>query len=116
MSSIANRFRAEKMISNLLLFVVAVIGMTHILVDPSVIAVPLRNWLAKNAPAWVNKLFSCYQCCGTWVGFLFGFILISYNPLVVFACGMAGSFLATWGATYLNYLEAQSLVNLDENK
>lgn len=105
-------------IGTLLLFVFAVIGMTHIIVDPATIMQPVRDFIAAKAEgnkfmAWLNKLLSCYQCCGTWVGFIAGAILISLNPLVIFLCGMAGSFLATWGATYLNYLEASSIISLD---
>ena len=33
---------------------------------------------------------------------------------MIFACGCAGAFLATWGATYLNYLESKTFINLDE--
>jgi hypothetical protein len=47
------------------------------------------------------------------VGFLFGYILVGKDPLVVFSCGMAGSFLATVSATYMNYLEAKSIIGTD---
>lgn len=99
----------------LLLFVFSVIGMTHILVDPSVIAKPFRDWLAKVGPKWLNDLFGCYQCCGFWIGLLSGWAIISHNPFVVFFCGCAGSFVSTWGATYLNYLEARSIISLDDD-
>lgn len=105
-------------LGTLLLFAFAVIGMTHIIVDPATIMQPVRDSIAAKAEggkfwSWLNKLLSCYQCCGTWVGFIVGAILISWNPLVIFVCGVAGSFLATWGATYLNYLEASSIISLD---
>jgi hypothetical protein len=74
---------------------------------------PFRNFVSKYCFEWLNKLFSCYQCCGTWVGFFCGFVLISKNIWVVFLCGMAGSFISTWAATYLNYLEAKSIINMD---
>ena len=101
----------------LLLFAAAVIGGTHIIVDPATIMQPMRDWIgAKEGKfwGWLNKLLSCYQCCGTWVGMFVGAVLISYNPFVIILCGLAGSFLATWGATYLNYLEARSIISLDE--
>lgn len=101
-------------LEKIFLFVTAVIGFTHIIVDPATIMQPFRNFIDKYANDWLRKLFSCYQCCGTWIGFICGYILISQNPLIVFLCGMSGSFLATWGATYLNYLEAQSIVNLED--
>ena len=100
----------------LVVFVLSVIGMTNIIVDPSAIARPMREYIEKNGPPWLDKLVSCYQCTGTWVGFLCGYILISTNPWVVFLCGMAGSFVATFSATYTNYLEAQSIVGVDNRE
>lgn len=100
-------------LSNLLLFLLSAIGFTHIIVDPATIMKPFRNFVSKYCFEWLNKLFSCYQCCGTWVGFFCGFVLISKNIWVVFLCGMAGSFISTWAATYLNYLEAKSIINMD---
>lgn len=101
--------------TRLLLFCFAVIGFTNIIVDPSTIAIPMRKFIEGRAVrsqlwSWVDKLMSCYQCTGFWVGLLAGVILLSWNPLVVILCGMAGSFIATWGAAYLNYLEARSVV------
>ena len=104
----------EVVLSNLLLFCLAVVGFTHIIVDPATIAKPFRDFVEKYCFSWLNKLFSCYQCCGTWVGFFCGWVLISKNPFEVFLCGMAGSFLATLGANYLNYLEAKTIVELNE--
>ncbi len=103
-------------LSSLILFVLSVIGFTHIIVDPATIARPFRNFVEKYCFSWLNKLFSCYQCCGTWVGFFCGYVLISKDILVVFLCGMAGSFISTWAATYLNYLEAQSIINIDTSE
>lgn len=101
-------------ISSILLFAMAVIGLTNIVVDPASIAAPLRNFIEKNMPKWVDKLFSCYQCFGTWAGFLCGYLIVGQSPSVVFLCGMAGSFLATMSATYMNYLEARSIVGVEE--
>jgi hypothetical protein len=99
--------------SSLLLFALSVIGMTNIIVDPATIMQPTRDFIERRFHPWINKLVSCYQCSGTWVGFLFGYILVGKDPLVVFSCGMAGSFLATASATYMNYLEAKSVVGTD---
>ena len=99
--------------SNFLLFVFSVIGFTNILVDPATIMQPVRDFIEKRCHPWVNKLVSCYQCSGTWVGFFCGYVLVSHDPFVVFLCGMAGSFLATFSATFLTYLEARSIVSMD---
>lgn len=98
--------------ADFLLFATAVIGFTHIIVDPASIMQPIRTFISQKGPHWLDKLLSCYQCCGTWVGFICGYFLISHDPFIIFLCGMAGSFLATYGATYLNYLEAQSIVSI----
>lgn len=100
----------------LILFVFSVIGMTNIIVDPATIMAPFRNFVEKKCPNWLDKLFSCYQCTGTWVGFFCGYLLISDSLEIVFLCGMAGSFLATFSATYLNFLEAKSVINIEENE
>lgn len=103
-------------ISSLILFCLSVIGFTHIIVDPATIMKPFRDFIEKYCFSWLNKLFSCYQCCGTWVGFFCGWVLLTDDPLEIFLCGMAGSFLSTFATTYLNYLEAKSIVELnDEN-
>ena len=47
----------------------------------------------------------CYQCAGFWCGIVLGLMLLSYNPLVVFAAGCAGSFLAQLGWLVLDSLE-----------
>lgn len=101
-------------LSSLIIFSLAVIGLTNIIVDPATVMQPIRNFIEKKCPKWLDKLVSCYQCSGTWVGFFCGYFLISKEPIVVFLCGMAGSFLATLSATYMNYLEAKSIINVED--
>lgn len=104
-------------IAKLLLFCFAVIGFTNIIVDPATIMQPVRDLIERRGPSWLNKLVSCYQCTGTWVGFFCGTILFTQNifesfyvfvcnAVLIFICGMAGSFVATLAAQYLNYLQA----------
>lgn len=100
--------------SSLLFFSLSVIGLTNIIVDPATIMQPIRDFIEKKCHPWLNKLVSCYQCSGTWVGFICGYIILSHDPFIVFLSGMAGSFLATLSATFLNYLEAQSIVNTND--
>jgi len=99
-------------ITLLLLFCFAVIGMTHIIVD-STLFEPVRTYLQGCIP-WLGKLVGCYQCCGFWCGAFLGLTVLSWNPFVIFAAGCAGSFLATLGANYLTYLEANALVSVGE--
>ena len=88
---------------NLVLFLLAVVGLTHIVVD-SEISEPVHKWIEPRSP-WLADLMDCYQCCGFWCGIGLGLMLLSYNPLVVFAAGCAGSFLAQLGWLVLDSLE-----------
>jgi hypothetical protein len=103
----------EIQLSILILFLLGTVGATMIIVD-STIMQPVRDWARKKLPSKVYRLIECYQCSGFWVGVIFGSILISYNLLVLLICGGAGSYLSTFAATYLNYLEARSIVDLEE--
>lgn len=105
--------------TDFLLFVVSVIGMTHIIVDSDM---PLVAWLREYSKKLLAKIppkdhwqeiLSCYQCCGTWCGFFAGTVLITYNIFGIFLCGCAGGFLAKLGGFYLDYLQAQTIINLD---
>jgi hypothetical protein len=102
-------------IASLVLFAAATVGLTNIIVDPAAIAKPFRDFVDARCHPWLSKLFSCYQCSGTWVGFLCGYLLIGQEPWRVFLCGMAGSYLATMSATYMNYLEARSIVGVEDD-
>lgn len=45
---------------------------------------------------------------------LFGLLFMHGDALLlIFISGFASSFLASWGATYLNYLEARTIVELE---
>jgi len=86
-----------------LLFAVASVGLTAILVDGKIFA-PLRDSLAGRArflrekrerlalkptftvPEFLESIFSCYQCCGFWSGLLCGLLLIT--PVAVFSQGL----------------------------
>ena len=48
------------------------------------------------------------------IPFLLGYFIIDKGPVKVFACGCASSFLSMIAATYLNHLEAQTIINLDK--
>lgn len=89
---------------NLTLFVLGVIGMSHIVVD-SEISEPVHEWI-KPRSRFLADLMDCHQCSGFWCGVLLASVLLSYNPLVCFAAGCAGSFLAQLGYWTLDALEA----------
>lgn len=95
-----------------LLFLVAGIGLTNIIVDSSLFA-PVRDLLKKILPAKAFKVFECYQCAGMWCGMLVGAWLIDHHPFTIVCCGFAISFLASLSAHFFNYLEAKSIVEID---
>lgn len=78
---------------NFLLFCMATIGLTCIILESNIFA-PIRNILSHILPTKVYEVFECHQCMGTWAGFLIGYFLISHSFIVVLICGFAGSFLA----------------------
>lgn len=98
----------------LFLFVFGVIGLTHILVDGKIFQ-PVRDFLKERLPASVYSVLECYQCSGTWAGVLVGLLVLTRNPFYVVVCGFAGSFLASWAAFYLNYLEAQTMMAMQDD-
>jgi len=100
-------------IGQLALFSLSVIGLTNIIVDPATIMQPVRDAIEKSGIKWLNKMVSCYQCTGVWAGFLCGYFIVSHETMVVFLCGMAGSYLSTASATYMNYLEANSIIEVE---
>ena len=89
----------------ILLFLVAVIGMTHIVVDSEIME-PVDGWAKAHLPTKLyHGLFECYQCSGFWCG-VFLSPMVSFNPFIMFACGCAGSFLADFSESAFKYLES----------
>jgi hypothetical protein len=107
-----------------MLFVVAVIGFTHIMVHSSFMD-PFRTWAKIHFPEKVlwfhpREMVECYQCMGTWCGWalgvLFAFFLLNTGWLaslvIAFFCGFAGSFLASLAADVSTWLQANSVVEI----
>ena len=63
---------------NLMLFILGVVGMTHIVVD-SEISEPVHEWIEPRLPV-VARIMDCYQCAGFWCGIALGLVLLSYRP------------------------------------
>lgn len=102
---------------NLILFMLGVIGFTHIMVDSTIMA-PLREWIASKESWWwkkVSEILSCYQCAGTWCGFILGFLLFGLSPIMILISGFAGSFLAVLGSHLLAYLEAKTIISIGDD-
>ncbi len=97
---------------NLILFVLATIGLTNILIFGKIFS-PVREWLTNNAPDYVNELFACYQCMGTWAGAFCGAILLDHSIFGILMCAFAGSYISHTSALIHEWIEANSLVSLD---
>ena len=101
----------------ILLFCIGTIGMCHIIVDSTIMA-GLRQWAEEALPSKIARALQCYQCTGFWCGVFVGMCIMPYTAYtffpVWFVCGCAGSFLSVWGATYLNFLEAKTLINIED--
>ena len=103
---------------NLILFIIAAIGLTNIMVDSVVMDKP-RQWIANRTDNWffhkVNKILECYQCAGFWCGILCAIFL--WTPWLSWLLyGFAGSFAAVLAAHVLTYFEAMAVVHLPEEE
>lgn len=100
---------------NFILFCLCTIGMSHIIVDGSILEW-LRNFV-KNITKLLKvphlgSIVDCYMCSGTWCGFLMGYIWLTKDPAQIFACGCAGGFLSNIAASILNLIEASTIVQM----
>jgi hypothetical protein len=99
----------------LVFFVLSTIGMSHIIVDGSIL-----QWFRDFVKSTSEKIkmpklggiVDCYLCCGTWCGFLMGWVWVTNDPFQIFACGCAGGFISNFAAIILNYLEAATVMNM----
>lgn len=107
-------------LGSLLFFCFSVVGLTQILVDSDM---PLIEWLRSNISRLLfkippqgrwTKIFQCYQCCGTWCGFLCGGLIFGTNIFTILLSGFAGSYLAQLGTVINEYFQAQALGSLRE--
>lgn len=100
--------------SETILFILASIGSTHIVVDGAIFA-PIRDWMKRTLPTKLSSIVDCYLCAGFYMGCLSGFCAFSHISLQqIFACGCAGGFLANFAAVVLNWLESATIVNLPD--
>lgn len=104
--------------ANLILFILSSIGMTHVIVDGSIMEwfrTLVKDVTAKIGIPKFGGVVDCYLCCGTWCGMLMGVTWLTYSPLQILGCGFAGGFLANAAVVLLNWLEASTIVNLPDD-
>lgn len=98
------------------LFVLGVIGMTHIIVDATIFQW-LRDMMDAKLPEKISKLIHCYQCTGFWCGVFCGWAAFSVITIPqLFLAGCAGSILSNFMALYMNYIEAMTVITLPPEK
>ena len=91
---------------SLILFILATIGLTSIMVSGTIMA-PVRNLLKGKLPVKIYEVFECYQCMGTWCGFLCGVLTMlapDWWPCLILLYGFAGSFVANFGCTLFDMI------------
>jgi prepilin signal peptidase PulO-like enzyme (type II secretory pathway) len=101
--------------STFLLFAFGAIGMTLIIVDSGIMQW-FRDWYKSVVPEKLGQLVDCYMCCGFWCGMFCAWASFS-TPTVwsVIVGAFAGSFLANLAATLLNWMEAGTIINLEQS-
>lgn len=115
-----------------MLFLLASVGMTHILVDSHLLENFRESFSpeGKRANPLIYKMISCYQCSGFWCGAFCGFANFSPSELnglfsifsnltslayVLFLSGCASSICSVLMVNILNYLETQSVIEVKES-
>lgn len=102
-----------------LFFVICTGGLVHLVVEGSILE-GLRDFVRKSASRLgrpdLGKVVDCYLCSGFWCGIVMALIWVTFNPVQVFACGVAGSFIGNYSAALLNYLEAGAVISVAEEK
>ena len=114
----------------LLLFILATVGMSHILVDGSIFN-SFKEWLAIKSKfrfiTWAKEkllsMMNCYQCTGFHSGWFIGLIMwfCGCDPLhspwdwthalLLFVYACAGAFLSMLGAVVIMFVQAHSETN-----
>lgn len=119
----------------MILFILAAIGLTIIMVE-SRIMLPVRGWFEK--PSWqpviwfweliknplsipgkviceISHMLTCHQCTGFWAGLVTGWMVLDDLTFAQWlACGFAGSAVSYSAAVFLDYLQAMSIMRMDD--
>lgn len=100
---------------SLVLFALAVIGLTNIILDSSLFA-PLRRGAKSVLSDRLYEIFECHQCMGTWVGMILGAIILSH-PWYFLVYGFSGSAIAsTYHRLFVlgeEYILSQTQLNIN---
>ena len=107
------------------MFILSAVGFTHLVVDSAFLewfrnfvkkaSLKVSEWVKIPKVAKFGNVVDCYVCAGVWCGFVMGAIWLSWNPFKIIACGCASGLLSNFAAIFINYLEAKTVVVLNEN-
>jgi hypothetical protein len=93
----------------LLLFLLATIGLSNIIVHGKILdVIGLRPWLKAHMSENWFQLFECYECTGFWSGMFMGLLLVSWNPLIFIPCGFAGSVVSQFYSELVYLIRAKT--------
>lgn len=96
-------------LAQLLLFLLAVFGMTGILVDSAIMA-PLREFILRHNDRWLfrqlQELLSCYRCTGLHVSVLLVVLMLvlpadAFTAVQLVLAGSAAAYLIDLAASRL---------------
>lgn len=104
---------------NLILFGLATIGLSNILVHGKILDVikffgkSIRQWL--TTPSFMSELLSCYECTGFWSGLIIGSLFFDPSRWYeIFLYGFAGSVLSQFYSEVIYLLRSKTDFVLNE--
>lgn len=108
--------------ANFLLFSIATIGLTNILVHGRILDVitiknkSLRYWI--TIPNFIKEILGCYECTGFWSGLFCGAFFVHPHWWMIILYGFAGSvFSQTYtDAMYLLRSKIEFVVEEDDDQ
>lgn len=115
----------------LLLFLMASLGLTIILVESDISENTFKKLIKffykklnsflnddwKKKIEWLPKGLECHLCMGFWAGCFSSYIFLTDKPLEMICCGFASSFINSFYINIVGYIQSQTVYNLpDEEK
>lgn len=111
-------------IASVILLLLGGVGMTTIIVEGDIF-VPVKDFLRKFMHSYFMKMMNCHQCCGFWSGLFVSLFFLpppvfseTWHTVVLdcgknFASGCAVSLLSVLWASFMLYLESQTVIRSD---
>ena len=101
--------------TSFLLFCLATIGLTNIMVHGKIMdVIGLRPWLQKNMKPDHFQVFECYECSGFWAGLFCGLFFCFPQWWLMLPCGFAGSVLGQGYTDFMYWFRSKIEFELSE--